>query len=365
MKSLSFFILFIFFSAHALASVQLYVWQATPTAQRLILPRLENENPQAALERYLFSIAQHVSIQNELIPFHLPKISGTFSVLENSVSTTKIRTGLIGNMLIDIVPLSERIIRNVKRFHKAGGDIYVIAPAADLNLNEASSTEYRELIAKNFDLLVSLGGYDLHNKITGLQSNMQSSMSAQSSLAIDQSELNLIAAFKKAAKGVFLGICRGHQISALADGHQLYPDISESNIGLTKDHITLAGHNAQEMLVWHPVHIFDSLLMRLVKGLKLPQVFSAHHMAVKVMGDAASVEVAQHQGINEALESRNGHSISFQFHIEMPEEISGNKEFSDSGLIILRRVLAYSRLIKKLKKKGQDVRSCRSLLKSS
>lgn len=346
----------------AMAEISLMVWQRDESSQRIVLPRKANETPAQAFERYYYylgldsELGPQVSEREKLLPFGLLT---DLSMLSNS---NKLKTALIANMLIDLYPNTKRIKRNVERFGLAGGEVFVIAPAADIGLTKQEAAEFRILIAEQFSLLVSLGGYDLHSKITSFNTSPISEMSRESSLAIDQSEIALVSTYKDFAHGVFMGICRGHEVGALVDGHDLISDISERAVGATSEHMIPTGQSAVDMITWHPVDVKQSLLARLFKGLQFPRVLSAHHMSVDVKPDKESFEVASYKGVNEALQSNNGLSLSLQFHIEMPVEISQDEKYSRNGFLFLKRMISYARLVRQMNsQKMGEANSCRVL----
>jgi gamma-glutamyl-gamma-aminobutyrate hydrolase PuuD len=161
-------------------------------------------------------------------------------------------------------------------------------------------------------------------------------------------ELSRIKIFKKKNIGVFFGICRGHQLGAIADGHSLYQDLSADRVADTNHHVNLNGQNSTEHQTWHHIILNNSLLSRFLNQKLKLQVNGLHHQAVRVNPVADSIPIAfsDDEGIVEALQSKNKKSISVQFHPEFPEDISMNSSFSKNGFQIIKGILAYARMLR-------------------
>ena len=205
---------------------------------------------------------------------------------------------------------------------------------------------------QNFSLLVSLGGDDVSPELYG----EKITYSRNTNLIRDRSEMALVKHYKQSARGVFFGICRGHQLGAVADGHKLVQDLSLTQTGSTDYHGNQNARHFTEAQTWHHILFEDSLLARFLIGKTKPdqritysvQVNSVHHQVVDPMDSAASKVVAidDKDATVEALQGKNKKSFSVQFHPEFPEEISGNLEFSNRGFQILRGIVNYSRLVR-------------------
>ncbi len=357
MKTILYCFFIFIFSIFANAEINLIVWQSDATnanSVKIILPQLDHENPKQAVERYLKNIAGDPELSK--ISSGIEKKSiGQIQNLSVENNSGKVRLAFIANWFQDMIAGGQRIERNIKIFSKAGADPYVIAIAADLNLSEADAADYRFKISKNFSLLVSLGGDDISPELYGEQKKY----ARNTNQSRDRSELKLVQYFKKYARGIFFGICRGHQMGAIADGHTLHQDLSKTNAGTTNYHINLSGKNATEMQTWHGIDIEKSLLSRFLNESGQLQVNSIHHQAVRINPYAASLPIAtddKDQTV-EALQAKNNKSLSVQFHPEFPPDVSGNIEFSKNGFKIIQGIVSYARF----NRQQNTVRSCMNL----
>ncbi len=279
------------------AEVHLISWQSENSAPRVILPRLESETPTQAVWRYQQNLKQTFKIFDSKIG-----ITQDLSPEKNSGS---IRLAFIANEFHDMAANGERIQRNLKVFTNAGAQTYVIALSADLGLSQADAQDYR-----------------------------------------DRSELSLVQNFKKSDRGIFFGICRGHQMGAIADGHTLHQDLTKTKSGTTNYHINLSGQNSTDRQTWHGIDIEKSLLSRFLNEASQLQVNSIHHQAVNInpMADSYSVATDDKDQLVEALQTKNKKSLSVQFHPEFSTEVSGNLEFSNEGFKIIQGIVSYARL---------------------
>lgn len=330
----------IFSDLEALARVDLGVWQSSPSSPRVIIPVPENQTPQQALDAYL----HHISANPELSSLFmrerqsLPKAQGSIEILKGSANPTRPLTALIANSAEDMQPSGERISRNTQVFTRAGGDVYVIAIGADVALGDKEKVEFREKIAREIKLLVALGGDDLDPSLYG-----ESPTHAKNFNSVrDQSEVELIKRFKAEEKGIFFGVCRGHQAGAIADGHRLFQDLSANGVGSSNEHVNEHGADSNARQRWHHVTVNDSLLFKFLKD-STPLVNSIHHQSVNANPNGKSRPVAFHEGVIEALEMKNGLGLSLQWHGEFPADVSGNESFSNQNFRVLRGMVALAR----------------------
>jgi putative glutamine amidotransferase len=321
-------------------AVQLFVWQSSPQAPQIILPRGDSESAEKALARYQRNL-QKPSLSS-LVPAgsHLPM--GQVFDLSTETKSGKVRMAMIANWYQDMTAEGLRINNNFKLFKRSGAEPYVIALAADVGLSEKEASEYREKIANHFSLLVSLGGDDISPELYG----EKPTYARNTNIVRDRSELALVKTYKKLGKGIFFGICRGHQMGAVADGHKLYQDLSKTGVGNTENHVNENGTNLQEKQTWHHLFVQDSLLKRFLRGSDKILVNSLHHQAVHVQEKAESFAIAfdDKDNIVEALQSKNLKSLSVQFHPEFPSDVSGNVEFSNRGNDFFLGLVAYARM---------------------
>lgn len=323
------------------AAVHLVQWQAQDQGPRMILPRRDGETPAQAVARYQNVLAHSEGLAS-LLPANTFLPEGLSQDLPPESLAGRPRLAMIANTFQDMTIEGPRTRRNLNTFTRAGAETYMIALAADLGLTESEAREYRNEVAKNFSLLVALGGDDITPGLYG----EEETHSRRTNATRDQAELALVKTFKTRARGVFFGICRGHQMGAIADGHRLIQDLSENGRGSTEYHVNSGGQNLTEQQRWHQIRIEDSLLKRFLNGLFDVQVNSLHHQAVEAEAGGDSFVIAQddRDGITEALQGKNGKSLSVQFHPEFPAETSGNPDYAAPATRIIQGIVAYARL---------------------
>lgn len=346
--------------AHGRSSprMELAVWETAPRGPRIIVPRRPEETPAEALRRYLGAIDQDSDLRR--LGRMYPNAHQQGRTVEwTPPSDSRPRLAFLANELVDMVPLGERIMTNIETFSRAGADTFVIALAAEHGLTADEARDFRERVAERFHILVALGGEDVAEEY----SSRRRTPGSGTNLTRDRAELGLIDTFKARERGLFFGICRGHQIGGIADGHALYEDLSRSGIGRTGDHVNERGRTVQEMQRWHHIYLEESsLLSRLLRRANesnptLIRVNSIHHQAVALRSSGVSTPNAWHEtsGV-EGLETPNRRSVSVQFHPELPAEVLGDNEFAKRGQTLIRNVVAYGRLLRQ-----QRLNSCRAV----
>lgn len=134
----------------------------------------------------------------------------------------------------------------------------------------------------------------------------------------DTSELQLCMKALEADIPVF-GICRGIQILNVATGGSLYQDVHTqiNNCLLHKD-------EQSKYDAWHKIKIQSSSLLNQLTGDSFTEVNSAHHQAVKTIGESLIVTAQLEDGIIEAMEyPAKPFVIAVQYH---PERMGENLE---------------------------------------
>jgi len=200
--------------------------------------------------------------------------------------------------------------------------------------SQAQVTAYMDLVSEQFDLLMALGGDDIHPALY----NEKINGAIAPRLTRDFYELKLIRHFKKNSKGVFFGICRGHQLGAVAEGARLI------------QHIENHGYTTGQ--VYHQIQWTHPLLARLWEASSESRkvlVNSYHHQAVENHSVQKNPRlqvgaISSEDQVIEALISTDLRSISLQFHPEFPVSLSGNSEFSKQGEQFLKNLLNWTRL---------------------
>ena len=182
--------------------------------------------------------------------------------------------------------------------------------------------EYLPKIDTGYDGLILCGGNDIDPRYYGEEIDGSVNIDKQR----DENELALFRAFVEAGKPV-LGICRGFQLINIYFGGSLYQHIPE--------HVL---HGRGEMGDGrHAVFaVSDSILGKLY-GTEF-YVNSAHHQALKVIGDGLRVTATWGDKYPEAIEHTTLPVLGVQWH---PERMSlaEAREGTVSGLPLFERFL--------------------------
>lgn len=163
------------------------------------------------------------------------------------------------------------------------------------------------------DGLLLTGGWDMDPAYYGEEPAPALGVIAPSR---DETELALAKAFLAAGKPI-LGICRGHQLLAVALGCTLYQDLDSQYEGAFNHHPPIPRNRPM-----HAITITESSLMHQILGETTIRVNSMHHQAVKDIGESVRVTAVASDGVVEAIEStRYPNVLGVQYHPEcMAEE---------------------------------------------
>lgn len=221
------------------SKIDLIVWQSTATSPRIVLPKLKSQTSLQAIKEYLETVSQNQDLIK--IPGLENLSNEVYSIkkLADYDMNTQPSLLFLANTFDDMSPTGSRIQRNINTFSKAGAFPYVLGISADINLDLIQTIEFQDLIATNFNLLVALGGDDIAEELSGRTRRENS----KTIFRRDISELGIIKKFKEWGLGLFFGICRGHQMGAIADGHIVIDDLTRSGKGQTHDHINKSGQS--------------------------------------------------------------------------------------------------------------------------
>lgn len=164
------------------------------------------------------------------------------------------------------------------------------------------------------DGLVLAGGEDIHPNRWGGQEDPNQTYDPLR----DASEISLYQRARK-AKIPVLGICRGLQLIAVAEGIPLIPDVPRSDAH--------PGQSTPEELLGHRHEITitpDSRLARIYQHTKRA-TNSIHHQAITSAPPGFSATAWASDGVIEAIESDDGRVIAVQWH---PEKMFGAEEIT-------------------------------------
>jgi len=204
-------------------------------------------------------------------------------------------------------PPSRDIMYNTSDYFRAvqnNGGIPVLLPFCQ------TEAEAGEILSRLDGLLLS-GGADIAPQLYGEQPHQRTGAVSPER---DATEMALTTVALSRNLPVF-GICRGHQVLAVATGGTLYQDIPAQVPGALK--------HAQEGPRWFQSHGVTIEPQTRLHGLlgDFVRVNSFHHQSVKAVPPGWVASAAASDGINEALEHKGYRfALTVQWH---PENFSG------------------------------------------
>jgi putative glutamine amidotransferase len=301
-----------------------FIWQQNPQSAPMIFPQKENQTRQEAVEEYFQKLHGKKSvapllvqeeIQDLVVDGQLQYQKGIFKDLDNSHSN-KPRFIVVTNELRELYspPYGKRIVNVIKRLEALGAEVIALPVLHDLTLNAKDSKEFRAKLIEAFDAQLILGGADIDPYLYGDKKTYARGIVRSR----DVSELKFVRQFVESKKGMNFGICRGHQMCAVANHKRLVQDIQIEE-GASEIHLN--GH--------HDIDIdIDDEFFSIFDDKKL-LVNSLHHQAVFVpVGDRDYKVIASsldNKPIVEAISFRNGKGVTLQFHPELMFDETGDK----------------------------------------
>lgn len=186
-------------------------------------------------------------------------------------------------------------------------------------LGADATAAYSPSIDTTYDGLILCGGGDIHPSYYA----EKESGSTDIDMKRDTREFALLKAFLKAGKPA-MGICRGHQLINVFFGGTLYQHLSESNF-----HTRQINRDNQHMVT----ALEDSIVGKLYGKSFL--VNSAHHQAIKKLGDGLRATAIWEDRYIEAIEHVRYPIFGVQWH---PERMCFRHQWEDNvcGEAILR-----------------------------
>lgn len=185
----------------------------------------------------------------------------------------------------------------------------------------------------DYDGLILCGGNDIQPSYYNAEINGSRNFDIER----DAAEFTLLKKFLKTGKPI-LGICRGHQLLNVALGGTLIQDLSNA-----KDHSSGADYD-----LTHEVCAKSGSVLEKLYGDRF-YVNSAHHQAVKTLGEGLSATLFSDQGKTiEAFEHISKPYLGVQFH---PERMCLEFKRSDTvnGLELFKYFIS---LCKSIKERG-------------
>jgi gamma-glutamyl-gamma-aminobutyrate hydrolase PuuD len=340
------------------APVTVCLWQPFGDGMRLVVPtNLEKKNLndtdfcKAGVQKYVDAVNADQDLRSMMGGRTLPiPTNSRYSVMTAKFSalTERPRMIIMANEFNQMSEAGEFVMSTMMRqFWDAGADPYALPVAADISIGTQAS-EFRNSIAGSFDLMLALGGEDIDPAL--YKQEVTNAIPADIHKTRDSHEKEFHKAYVALGKGVFYGICRGHQMAAVVQGQKLYQDIYVADKYTPTGHTTTPhGHGA-----WHEITVSeDSIFTKwaiteMKNGKRTMWVNSFHHEAVafplaKVPGAKSLTVTGFEQDdpakgdshkIVEIIESADKKYISMQFHPEgMDEDMHGNGKKIREGMV--------------------------------
>lgn len=133
----------------------------------------------------------------------------------------------------------------------------------------------------------------------------------------DETEIAFTKAFLQAGKPI-LGICRGHQVLAIALGCTLYQDLDTQNPKAFNHQPQIPRNRPM-----HEIRIVENSLLHHIIGATSVKVNSMHHQSVRDLADGVIVTATAADGVIEAIESSlYPHVLGVQYHPECMAEVT-------------------------------------------
>lgn len=301
-----------------------FLWRQSPGSAPIIFPKKDGQTRQEAIEEYFKKIQETKSLQGLFEESEIQDLiregkltheRGIFKSLEPAIND-KPRFVVVTNELDALYkpPHGNGVANVIKRLEAMGAEVFVLPVVHDLTLDAKESKEFREKLISLFDAQLILGGDDIDPYLYGEKKSYARNIVRKR----DVSELKFVRQFIEAKQGMNFGICRGHQMCAVANHKKLTQDIQ---IEEHASEIHLNGH--------HLINIDDSSEVFSAFDKDKLLVNSFHHQAVFVHeGDSVYKIIGSsldNQPIVEALEFLNGLGFTFQFHPELMHDENGDK----------------------------------------
>jgi putative glutamine amidotransferase len=297
---------FVFFLILNSAFAELIVWQPEGQIQNWLLYKAPNESPSESVQKFLIANQNHAELSLFTKKLKLSQ-NDKIRTVSHSESTL-----LIANSHSDHSVEAKRLREVISRFQDMKMSTLAIPVGALQRLNEIHRKQFLNEINLQFQLLVALGGDDVHPEHYSEKITWAKQLKTQR----DALEIELIQNYFKNSTGRILGFCRGLQITSVALGYKLNQD-------LIRDLHTELPHNDG---AFHSIKILPTkmgLVSQIFSLQNSIEVNSYHHQSVRldsVLQDGYLQVAAQSSdGVIEALEGRDGRVLLFQFHPEMSD----------------------------------------------
>lgn len=306
----------LFLTQVAWADMGFVLWKPEGYSFTFAIPLKEGKSEQEAVEEYLGSLEKNPELKKfaQYFENHKP------GKLEKFEEAKKVSVFAIANDPGDLAPTAKRLHGMMDPLEKRGAKIFVLPVAATASLDSSEKKEFQALLNKEADLLVAMGGDDIHPDLYG----MPMRYSVNTNLSRDKEEVSLVKSYLQEGEGFFYGVCRGHQMACVASGCTLISDIQkELDMKYPTDVMRTIRINKDA----------GELTKKIFGGKKKIEGYNYHHQAV-IVPEGAPLKVTASAELKHSIvqmaEYNGGRGISVQFHPELTPRSALHKRVYDT-----------------------------------
>lgn len=324
---MKFIALLLLFVSQFAGAVQFYEITSSHPLFRFIILAKDHETADQALEAFKNSIRK----SDELMAVYTQEQLDNFKIFQSkaiNASGLRPRVLVLANRGYDISNQEkDKSQQRVDRFYKnlkQQNDLIVLPVGMTARFTAKERQQFFKQMNDQFQGLLALGGADVDPDLYHAENEHAIDINS----VRDRLEFEIIKSWLSFKKGFTFGVCRGHQMIAVAMGFKL------------AQHIENHGH---EKFKNHAVRILSTthnFLNELTAGDRAI-VNSYHHQAVLAQAhpdvDIAAVSL---DGTVEALESKDGRIFSTQFHYEFMTNLFSKNIFSKINFHLKRQLAA-------------------------
>jgi putative glutamine amidotransferase len=310
-------VLFLSLRSLAFGAVEVMLWQPEGYEYAFALPRRAAESPAQAWRRYRRALAKDPELKS-----FADALKG---VHKGKSLPWNLGTGpavlAIGNAEGDLGPDPARMNRILGPLAERGARVQVLPVAATAGLLPEESAEFRRALSQDVDLLFAVGGDDIDPSLYKSANRHARKINPSR----DAGEFQLVKQYLSEGQGFYAGVCRGHQMGAVASGCELVQDIHEE-LGT----IHPSGED-------HPIKLKEesagALTREIFGGDGEVVVNSTHHQSVLVKegdpGWRVTAVASGEERIAEVAEFSRGRGLTVQFHPERMTDSPVHQRFFD------------------------------------
>lgn len=283
---------------------ELFVWRPQGFSQTFVLYKEKHERYDQAVQRYLRAQNNNPDLSAFSRNLFLSP-TDSFRAL-NPAETTL----LLANSYDDHKREAARITEVQARYQDQGLETVILPVGAAEALPQNQKQTFLNEINQTFSLMMALGGDDVHPKFYGEKITWARKLNATR----DQAEMDVLQHYIKNSKGKLSGICRGQQLISVVLGYKLNQDLVQ-DLKTEVKHLKGAFHPARLLKTTH------NTLKAAFPHVQSIHINSYHHQSVNVdslkQNPYLEIALISSDGVVEALESRDGRILLFQFHPEI------------------------------------------------